>query len=55
MELTQSASFLQLPSIQIEVLHQTKQEMAMVAEDSMSRLVLDWINREINDNNASVT
>ncbi|CAG9805179.1 unnamed protein product [Chironomus riparius] len=53
-ELTQTTSFLQLPSIQIEVLHQTKQEMAMVAEDSLCRLVLDWIKREISDHSASI-
>lgn len=54
-ELLQTTSFLQLPSIQIEVLHQTKEEMAMVAEDSLCRLVLDWTKREINDHSASVT
>ncbi|CRK98360.1 CLUMA_CG011720, isoform A [Clunio marinus] len=53
-ELSQTTSFLQLPSIQIEVLHQTKQEMAMVAEDSLSRLVLDWIRREMNEHFGSI-
>lgn len=50
-----STEFLQLPSIQIEVLHQTKQEMAMIAEDSLSRLVLEWIKRQINDDSGSVS
>lgn len=54
-ELSETSSFLQLPSIQIEVLHQTKQEMALVAEESLSRLVLDWIRRDINENSGSVT
>jgi influenza virus NS1A-binding protein len=54
-ELLLTTNFLQLPSIQIEVLHQTKEEMAMVAEDSLCRLVLDWTKREINDHSASVT
>lgn len=54
-ELSETTGFLQLPSIQIEVLHQTKQEMAMVAEDSLSRLVLDWIRRDLTENSGSVT
>lgn len=53
-ELLQTTSFLQLPSIQIEVLYQTKEEMAMVAEDSLCRLVLDWTKREISDHSASI-
>lgn len=53
-DLSQTASFLQLPSVQIEVLHQTKQEMALVAEESLSRLVLDWIRREIHENSGSI-
>ncbi|KAG5681658.1 hypothetical protein PVAND_011072 [Polypedilum vanderplanki] len=53
-ELLQTTSFLQLPSIQIEVLHQTKEEMAMVAEDSLCRLVLEWTKREISDHSASI-
>jgi influenza virus NS1A-binding protein len=54
-ELTLTTSFLQLPSIQIEILHQTKQEMTMVAEESLCRLTLDWIKREISEHESSVT
>jgi influenza virus NS1A-binding protein len=53
-ELSQTPTFLQLPLIQIEILHQTKQEMAMVVEDSLSRLVLEWIKRQIYEDEGSV-
>jgi hypothetical protein len=44
--------------MQIEVLQQTKQEMDMmdmIAEESLNRLVLDWLRREITENDGSVT
>lgn len=50
--------FLLLPSVQIEMLQQTQQEMDVsdvVMEDSLSRLVLDWLRREITENHGSVT
>lgn len=47
-EVGQSAGFLQMPSIQIEVLYQTKQEMTIVSHNSIARLVLDWMKRQLN-------
>lgn len=47
-EVSQSASFVQMPSIQIEVLYQTKQEMSIVSHNSLARLVLDWMKRQLN-------
>uniref|UniRef100_A0A0K8TMM0 BTB domain-containing protein n=1 Tax=Tabanus bromius TaxID=304241 RepID=A0A0K8TMM0_TABBR len=44
-----TADFLQLPCVQIDVLYQTKQEMSLVTHDSVCRLVLDWIKRQLTD------
>lgn len=37
-----------MPCIQIEVLYQTKQEMSIVSHNSIARLVLDWMKRQLN-------
>lgn len=37
-----------MPCIQIEVLYQTKQEMTIVSHNSIARLVLDWMKRQLN-------
>ncbi|XP_055636407.1 influenza virus NS1A-binding protein-like isoform X2 [Toxorhynchites rutilus septentrionalis] len=52
---SQQPSFLQLPCILIEVLYQTKQEMSLVTETSLCRLVLDWIRRQMMEEGISVT
>lgn len=54
-EVSQQPSFLQLPCILIEVLYQTKQEMSMVTEASLCRLVLDWIRRQMMEEGISVS
>lgn len=53
-EVSQQSSFLQLPCILIEVLYQTKQEMALVAEASLARMVLDWIRRQMMEEGITV-
>lgn len=45
----QTAEFLQLACVQIDVLYQTKQEMSLVTHGSLCRLVLDWIKRQLTD------
>lgn len=53
-EVSQTADFLQLPCIQIDVLYQTRQEMSVVTHESLCRLVLDWIKRQITDETLKV-
>lgn len=48
---SETAEFLQLPCVQIDVLYQTKQEMNLVTHGSLCRLVLDWIKRQLTDEN----
>lgn len=43
-------SVLILPCIQIEVLNQTREEMSMVNGESLCQLVLDWIQRQADEN-----
>lgn len=40
---------LSLPCIRIEVLNKTRQEMSLVAGESLCLLVLDWVRRQYND------
>ncbi|XP_053697648.1 influenza virus NS1A-binding protein-like isoform X2 [Sabethes cyaneus] len=54
-EVSQQPGFLQLPCILIEVLYQTKQEMSIVSEASLCRLVLDWIRRRMTEDGISVS
>jgi len=49
-EIAETPAFLSLPSIQIEILSQTKQEMSLSTGDSVSQLVLDWIKRCYDEN-----
>uniref|UniRef100_A0AAG5CRR5 BTB domain-containing protein n=1 Tax=Anopheles atroparvus TaxID=41427 RepID=A0AAG5CRR5_ANOAO len=51
---SETAGFLQLPCILIEVLYQTRQEMSVVAESSLGRLVVDWIRRQMTEEDVSV-
>lgn len=52
---SETAGFLQLPCILIEVLYQTRQEMSLVAESSLGRLVVDWIRRQMTEEDVSVS
>ncbi|XP_035783425.1 influenza virus NS1A-binding protein homolog isoform X1 [Anopheles albimanus] len=52
---SETAGFLQLPCILIEVLYQTRQEMLHVAESSLGRLVIAWIRRQILEEDVSVS
>ena len=38
-----------------EVLYQTRQEMSLVAECSLGRLVIDWIRRQMTNEDVSVS
>ncbi|XP_019552972.3 influenza virus NS1A-binding protein isoform X1 [Aedes albopictus] len=53
-EIALQPSFLQLPCILIEVLYQTKLEMSLVTETSLSRLVVDWIRRQMTEEGNTV-
>lgn len=44
-----TANFLQLPCANIEVLYQTKQEMSLVTNVALCRLVHDWMRRQLTD------
>lgn len=50
-----SAAFLQLSCITIDVLYKTKQDMSVVAHQSLCRLVLDWIRRQVSEENVGMT
>ncbi|XP_049281776.1 influenza virus NS1A-binding protein-like isoform X1 [Anopheles funestus] len=52
---SETAGFLQLPCVLIEVLYQTRQEMSLVAECSLGRLVIDWIRRQMTEGDVSVS
>ncbi|XP_055602815.1 influenza virus NS1A-binding protein-like isoform X1 [Uranotaenia lowii] len=54
-EVTQEQAFLQLPCILIEILHQTKQEMSLVTDTSLYRLVLNWTRRQITEDGVSMS
>lgn len=54
-EASQQPSFLQLPCILIEVLYQTKQEMCLVTETPLCRLVLSWIRRQMMEEGISAS
>ncbi|XP_026476975.1 influenza virus NS1A-binding protein-like isoform X2 [Ctenocephalides felis] len=47
-------AFLALNCVQIEVLHQTRQEMSLVAPGSLCRLVLDWVKRQMTEETITV-
>lgn len=49
--MSKTAAFLQLSCATIDVLYQTKQEMSIVAHQSVCRLVLDWIKRQVCEEN----
>lgn len=47
--MSKTAEFLQLTCANIDVLYQTKQEMSVVTHESLSRLVLDWMKRQLTE------
>lgn len=53
--MSKTAAFLQLSCATIDVLYQTKQEMSVVAHQSLCRLVLEWIKRQVCDDNFTMT
>lgn len=46
---------MQFACVNIDVLYQTKQEMSVVPHQSLCRLVLDWIKRQICEENVEIT
>lgn len=48
-KISQSSFFLNLNRTQIEILNQTRQEMSLVNHNSLCRLILEWIKRQISD------
>lgn len=42
----QTASFLALTCLRVELLSQTRQEMSLVGGDSVCQLVLEWIRKQ---------
>lgn len=53
--MSETAEFLQLSCVQIDVLYQTKQEMSLVTPGTLCRLVLDWIKRQLTEDILSVS
>lgn len=49
--MSQSSHVLGLFCARIEILYQSKQEMSLVNESSLCRLVLEWIRKQINEDN----
>lgn len=52
--MSKTAAFLQLSCATIDVLYQTKQEMSVVAHQSLCRLVLEWIKRQLCEESMNV-
>ncbi|XP_050510120.1 influenza virus NS1A-binding protein-like isoform X1 [Diabrotica virgifera virgifera] len=48
-EISKSSTVLNLYCARIEVLNQSREEMSLVNENSLCRLVLEWIRRQISD------
>lgn len=53
--MSQTPAFLQLNCVTIDVLYQTKQEMSVVIHQSLCRLVLDWMKRQMTEDTLSMT
>lgn len=51
---SQTPAFLQLNCVTIDVLYQTKQEMSVVIHQSLCRLVLDWVKRQMTEDTLSM-
>ncbi|XP_037051274.1 influenza virus NS1A-binding protein-like isoform X2 [Bradysia coprophila] len=51
---SRTAGFLQLPCANIDVLYQTKQEMSVVTNIPLCRLVLDWVKRQLSEETLSM-
>lgn len=53
--MSKTSAFLQLPYATIDVLYQTKQEMSVVAPQSLCRLVLEWVKRQMCEDSLNTT
>lgn len=53
--MSKTPPFLQLNCANIDVLYQTKQEMNLVTHESLGRLALDWMKRQLNDDMLTMT
>ncbi|XP_022913715.1 influenza virus NS1A-binding protein homolog isoform X2 [Onthophagus taurus] len=53
-QINQSSYLINLYCARIEVLNQTKEEMSLVNSSSLCRLVLEWIRRQITEDNLSL-
>ncbi|CAH1163471.1 unnamed protein product [Phaedon cochleariae] len=52
-EISKNSNVLNLYCARIEVLNQSREEMSLVNENSLCRLVLEWIKRQISDDSIS--
>lgn len=50
---SKTPAFLQFNCVTIDVLYQTKSEMAIVTHQSLCRLVLDWLKRQMGEENVT--
>lgn len=53
-EISKNNNVLNLYCARIEVLNQSREEMSLVNENSLCRLVLEWIKRQVNDNHINM-
>lgn len=53
--MSKTTAFLQLSCATIDVLYQTKQEMSVVAHQTLCRLVFDWIKRQMCEETMNIT
>lgn len=51
---SKTTAFLQFPCVTIDVMYQTKQEMTIVSHQSLCRLVLDWLKRQIIEDKTAI-
>lgn len=54
-QIKENSYLLNLHCARIEVLNQSKEEMTMVNTSSLCRLVLDWIRKQITEDNLGLT
>ncbi|KAI4467133.1 kelch protein [Holotrichia oblita] len=54
-QIKENSYLLNLRCVRIEVLNQSKEEMTMVNTSSLCRLVLDWIRKQITEDNLGLT
>nr|XP_023022272.1 influenza virus NS1A-binding protein-like [Leptinotarsa decemlineata] len=54
-KISQTSNVLNLYCARIEVLNQSREEMSLVNESSLCRLVLEWIKRQVNDHHINMS